>query len=150
VQEEDGSWRSFVPVDDARAEVDRLVGELTSEAFSKAHPVVQAAYAWHCMSSCHPFLDGNGRVARALASVYLYPAIGVPFLVFCDRRHDAGVAAAAGRGGDYGRVVGFGLEQVVGAMEAFGEAIRAVQAPSLDDALEGLVTRQVSAEPAGC
>jgi hypothetical protein len=144
IQDEDGSWRSFVPVKRARAEVHRLVGELASTAFSNAHPAVQAAYSWHSMASCHPFLDGNGRVARALASVYLYPAAGVPFFVFCDRRHEAGLAAAAGRAGDYSRVVRFALGQAVAAMDAFGEAIRAVQAPSLDAALEGLVSRRAA------
>ena len=123
-----------------------MVGELTCKQFADAHPAVQAAYAWHSMSSCHPFLDGNGRVARALASLYLYPVAAVPFLVFCDRRHKAGLAAAAGRDGDYRCVVRFAVEQAVCTMGAFGEAIRAVQAPSLDAALEGLMSRQVPTE----
>ncbi|MDR1394463.1 MAG: hypothetical protein LBJ62_11000 [Bifidobacteriaceae bacterium] len=32
------------------------------------------------------FADGNGRVARALASVYLYRDPGVPLVIFADQR----------------------------------------------------------------
>lgn len=36
----------------------------------------------------HPFADGNGRVARALSSVYLYRNPGIPLIVFADQRND--------------------------------------------------------------
>ena len=47
----------------------------------------------------HPFQDGNGRVARALASVFLYRAFSVPLVVFADQRfayYDALEAADSG------------------------------------------------------
>jgi Fic family protein len=50
----------------------RLVAELGSERFIKAHPIAQASYTHYCLAAIHPFADGNGRVARAVASTYLY------------------------------------------------------------------------------
>jgi Fic family protein len=54
------------------AEMGRLIEELRTKEFLAAHPVVQAAYAHYAFVCVHPFVDGNGRVARALASVFLY------------------------------------------------------------------------------
>ena len=46
---------------------------------SKTHPVETAAYLHHRFVHIHPFIDGNGRVARLLTNLYLiawgYPAI---------------------------------------------------------------------------
>jgi len=53
-------------------EMHRFVEQLHHDDFAAAHPVLQAAYAHYCLVAVHPFQDGNGRVARALASVYLY------------------------------------------------------------------------------
>jgi Fic family protein len=76
----------YAPVDDVPAEMHRLVDELNADVFRKAHPVVQAAYAHYSFVCIHPFADGNGRVSRALASVYLYRSPGVPLVVFADQK----------------------------------------------------------------
>ncbi|HVE67036.1 MAG TPA: Fic family protein [Solirubrobacteraceae bacterium] len=39
---------------------------------SDAHPAVVAAWAHVAMAAIHPFLDGNGRTARILASLVMY------------------------------------------------------------------------------
>lgn len=57
----------------------------------------------------HPFADGNGRVARALASVYLYRAPGVPLVVFSDQKAlylDALEVADAGQPAQFVRFIG--------------------------------------------
>lgn len=76
----------YAPVEEVRSEMERLVAELRSEAFGHAPAPVQAAFAHHAFVSIHPFADGNGRVARALASIYLVRATSVPFLLFADER----------------------------------------------------------------
>lgn len=77
---------SYAPVPDTPAEVARLVAELSGEEFLAAHPLLQASYAHYAFVCIHPFADGNGRVARALASVYLYRVPGVPLVVFADQK----------------------------------------------------------------
>lgn len=81
-------------------EVTRLVDELGSDEFASSHPVLQAAYAHHALTAIHPFADGNGRTARALASVFLYRGAGVPLVVFADQQErywDALAEADLGR-----------------------------------------------------
>jgi hypothetical protein len=64
----------------------RLVNEMRSDVFLAAHPVIQAAYAHYGLVVIHPFADGNGRVARALASVFTYRAISMPIMILSDER----------------------------------------------------------------
>lgn len=95
-----GVVHHYATVEDTPAEMARLVSELGSDAFAAAHPVVQAAYAHYAFVCVHPFADGNGRVARALASVFLYRRPGIPLVIFADQTPaylDALSAADAGR-----------------------------------------------------
>jgi len=66
----------------------RLVEQLRGDRFAPAHPVLQAAYAHHALTVVHPFADGNGRVARALASLFLLRTARIPLLVYSDQRAD--------------------------------------------------------------
>jgi Fic family protein len=81
-----GEIHDYAPPVDTPAEMHRLVRELSSPGFEAAHPVLQAAYAHYAFVCVHPFADGNGRVARALASAYLYRSPGVPLLIFADQK----------------------------------------------------------------
>ncbi len=45
---------------------------LNREDKDKIHPVIKAGIAHHELVRIHPFLDGNGRVARALATLILF------------------------------------------------------------------------------
>jgi hypothetical protein len=81
----DGRLAAFAPADQVAAEMDRLAGELGSAAFAGLHAVVQAAYAHYALTAIHPFADGNGRLARTIASIYLFRSYGLPLLVFADQ-----------------------------------------------------------------
>src|SRR5438105_1024423 len=86
VERPDGTRHAYAPVNQTADEVARLIGELHSPTFTNAHPAAQASYAHYALVAIHPFADVNGRVARALASAYLYRASSVPFMVFADER----------------------------------------------------------------
>jgi Fic family protein len=81
-----GETHSYAPPMDVSAEMGRLVRELRSPVFEAAHPILQAAWAHYAFVAVHPFADGNGRVARALASVFLYRQPGVPLVIFADQK----------------------------------------------------------------
>jgi Fic family protein len=83
-----GQLHYYAPPADVTAEMNRLVQELRSAEFTAAHPVLQAAYAHYALVAVHPFADGNGRVARALASVFLYRRPGVPLVIFADQKDE--------------------------------------------------------------
>ncbi|MFC0540633.1 Fic family protein [Kutzneria chonburiensis] len=81
-----GKAHAYAPPDEVKPEMDRLIQQLRGDIFESAPPVTQAAYAHYTLVSIHPFEDGNGRVARALASVFLYRAYGVPLAIYSDRK----------------------------------------------------------------
>jgi hypothetical protein len=80
-----GGLAAFAPARLVAAEMERLAGELASADFAALHPVVRAAYAHYALTAIHPFADGNGRLARTVASVYLLRAVGVPLVVFAEQ-----------------------------------------------------------------
>lgn len=112
-----GLLHAYAPVGDTSAEMARLVDELASEPFTSAHPVEQAAYAHYAFVCVHPFADGNGRVARALASVFLYRQPGVPLVVFADQKDLYLDALEAGDAGDSRPFTRFIAERAVDAVE---------------------------------
>jgi len=100
----DGTTHWYAPVLDTPSEMHRLMEELRSNAFVAAHPVLQAAFAHHALTAIHPFADGNGRVARALASVFTYRVAGIPLVIFSDQQERYWDALAAA---DLGRITPF-------------------------------------------
>lgn len=82
----DGSIHPYAPVDRVGPEMYRLLEQIRTPAFEKAHPIAQASYIHYGFVVIHPFADGNGRVARALASVFFYKTLSIPFLVFANQR----------------------------------------------------------------
>ncbi|GAA1151079.1 hypothetical protein GCM10009672_24730 [Nesterenkonia lutea] len=87
--------------------MDRLIQELRSDEFTQSHPVLQASYAHYAYVSVHPFPDGNGRVARALASIYLYRRPGIPLVIFADQRARYFEALESADRSDYAGFINF-------------------------------------------
>ncbi|MEK6285300.1 MAG: Fic family protein [Acidobacteriota bacterium] len=137
VVQRDGSIHSWSPVDLTPAEMHRLCEELRSEAFNAAHPIIQAAYAHYAFVSVHPFADGNGRVARALASVFTYRAESIPLLIL---KGDAEYLPAleAADSGDVQRFVDFILEKAIDTIRLTEDSFKAAKAPNLEAALNEL------------
>jgi hypothetical protein len=89
----------YAPVDRIPAEIERFVEQLGSPAFVTAHPVAQASYALYALNCIHPFADGNGRVARALAAICLERSTGRPLPIeFPPKSHYLDALAAADDG----------------------------------------------------
>jgi Fic family protein len=53
------------------SQMNALVGWLNSDAAHQMHPVLVAGIAHYELVRVHPFVDGNGRTARALATLVL-------------------------------------------------------------------------------
>ncbi len=107
-----GEMLMFAPAQEVRPEMARLVATLGSEEFAAAHSVVQAAFAHHALTHIHPFADGNGRVARTLASVYLLRSVSLPFFMFVDQKPRYLEALDEADAGRVSQFVTFVLERV--------------------------------------
>lgn len=56
---------------EVRPQVERLIAWVNSDAAREMHPVLVAGIAHYELVRIHPFVDGNGRTARALATLIL-------------------------------------------------------------------------------
>jgi Fic family protein len=138
VRLQSGDFHAFAPVDRTAAEMHLLVQALTSEQFASAHPVIQAAYSHYAFVAIHPFADGNGRVARALASIYLYRSNRIPLLVPADERDRYLEALRRADTGDPSGIIEFTFERAMDTMQLVESAL--APDPSEDiPALRGLL-----------
>lgn len=113
VQQADGTLHAYAPVDSTSAEMHRLVEEIKTKKFERAHPVLQAGYVHYCLVAIHPFADGNGRVARALASVFLRRKNRIPLLIWADQRTEYFDALEAADREDRQTFVDFVFERAI-------------------------------------
>src|SRR5262249_20710828 len=82
----DGNMHQYCPPEQVDSEMERLLS-LHQEHEKKGVPVeVEAAWLHHRFTQIHPYQDGNGRVARALASLLLMRAGLFPVVVTRDDR----------------------------------------------------------------
>lgn len=136
VIKQDGAYHAYCPVDLTPAEMHRLVQEMRSSDLQDAHPSLQASYAHYGFVAIHPFADGNGRVARALASSFTTRAISVPLLVLADDQKRYIDSLQAADNGSYGTFVQFVYEKCLDAIEFVVESIKAATLPELEDVIE--------------
>ncbi len=138
VRTRDGADHSYAPVDVTPAEMARLVDQMRSKVFQTAHPVLQAAYAHYCLVVIHPFADGNGRVARALASVFTYRSISMPIVILSEHKEAYLDALENADRGDYQAFVDFMLTRSLDTIQLVGESLRAALSPTPEQSVEEL------------
>lgn len=131
VRQRDGRWHSYAPVAETPEEIRRLVADVRSPDFEAVHPIVRSAYLHYALTYVHPFADGNGRVARALASVPLYRVARIPFLVFRDERARYFASLEAADGGDLQRFVTFVADRAVDTVTLLRDELDAARRPGL-------------------
>jgi len=83
----EGRTYHYCPPEHVAAEMDRLVAMHRRHADEGLAPDVQAAWLHHRFTQIHPFQDGNGRVARALASLVTIKDGLFPLVVTRDDRN---------------------------------------------------------------
>jgi Fic family protein len=130
VQLAGGTIHPYAPVNAVSPEMARLVDEIGSDEFVAAHPVTQASYVHYCLVAIHPFADGNGRVARAVASTYFYRATSVPLLILAEQRSPYFAALEAADQGNTEPFIKFIGEAGRDAIGMVTEALRTALAPS--------------------
>ncbi|MGO9094493.1 MAG: Fic family protein [Bryobacteraceae bacterium] len=82
----DGLLHEYCPPEHVASELDRII-ELHGKHVREVVPVeVEAAWLHHVFTQIHPFEDGNGRVARAIATLVFLKAELFPLVVTRDDR----------------------------------------------------------------
>ena len=84
----DGEIHEYCPPEHVSSEMDRLVDLHFEHLNQGTSPEVEAAWLHHRFTQIHPFQDGNGRMARCLASLVFIKAGGFPLVVDRDRKNE--------------------------------------------------------------
>ena len=134
----EGITHSYAPVDVTPVEMARLVAAMRAEEFLAAHPVQQAAYAHYGLVVIHPFADGNGRVARALASVFTYRAISMPIMILSEHKEAYLDALVSADGGDFQPFVDFMLRRSVDTMTIVHDNLQKALVPTAEESLAAI------------
>ena len=133
---------TYAPVIQVPSEMHRLITQIESSEFERAHPVLQASYVHYGLAVIHPFADGNGRMARAIASIYLLRAARIPLLVFADQKKEYLDALEEADRGNRPALVRFFFDRAIDAMSLIHETLLTASRPTvreLASKLEGLV-----------
>jgi len=134
----DGSFHAYAPVDRVPDEMYHLLEQIRTPEFETAHPVLQASYLHYAFVVIHPFADGNGRVARALASVFFYRAESIPLVIFANQRPAYIDALALADRGDHGVVISFFLDRGIDTMQLVIENLLTTENLDLESSAERL------------
>ena len=82
----DGLIHEYCPPEQVASEMDNLISWHRQHQENKIPPEVEAAWLHHRFTQIHPFQDGNGRVARCLASLVFLQAGWFPLSLTRDER----------------------------------------------------------------
>jgi Fic family protein len=126
---------SYAPPSETPIEMHRLIEEMRTPLFMESHPALQASYMHYAFVCVHPFADGNGRVARALASVFLYRRPGLPLVVFADQKPAYIDALEAADKGSYSSFVWFVADRVIDTVAMVRDDFLAAQHNDIDQQL---------------
>lgn len=136
VRREDGLRHEYAPPEHVASEMDRLLAIAQCQIDRNVAVEVRSAWLHHRFTQIHPFEDGNGRVARALASAVFVKAGWYPLSVHRDQRSRYIDALEVADHGDLRGLVGFFVSIQRRTMFQVLDSALAKYSPSdLDDAL---------------
>jgi Fic family protein len=91
----DGSIHEYCPPDFVQDEMEQLLALHESHNAKGVRPEVEAAWLHHRFTEIHPFQDGNGRVARALATLVFLKKGFLPLVIRASEHKDTYLDALA-------------------------------------------------------
>ena len=68
---DDGVIFIYCPPEQVDTEIEKLIAIYKDLEIKQLNPIIKAAWFHHAFTTIHPFQDGNGRMARLLASLVL-------------------------------------------------------------------------------
>jgi Fic family protein len=82
----DGTVHAYCPPEQVASEMDKLIALHHQHQAQQIPPEIEAAWLHHRFTQIHPFQDGNGRVARCLASLVFIQSNWFPLVLTRDDR----------------------------------------------------------------
>ncbi|MGM3309561.1 Fic family protein [Anabaena sp. WFMT] len=101
----DGIIHEYCPPEQVASEMDRLIELHHQHRNQQIPPEVESAWLHHRFTQIHPFQDGNGRVARCIASLVFIQAGWFPLVLTRDDRADYIAALEQADQGDLSKLI---------------------------------------------
>ncbi|MFY9342000.1 MAG: Fic family protein [Planctomycetota bacterium] len=137
-------WHQYCPPEQVTSEMERLVA--LHGQHGDVHFVVEAAWLHHRFTQIHPFQDGNGRVARALASLVCIRGGGFPVVVMREQKQAYTRALEQADRGDLGPLAAmFDRQQVAAVLKGLSVAEEVRKATADLDAILAEARRKLEA-----
>ncbi len=135
----DGSIHEYCPPEHVDAEMERLLAMHEQHKRDGVPIEVEAAWMHHRFTQIHPYQDGNGRVARTLASLCFIKAGWFPVVVTRDDRVRYIDALEVADDGDLRSLLSFfGDVQKRALFQATQAAADVLQVETVDEAIAAL------------
>lgn len=133
----DGTVHHYCPPEHVASEMERLIAMHLGH--DDVAPEVEAAWLHHRFTRIHPFQDGNGRIARALATLVFVKAGWFPLVVRDRDRARYIDALEAGDAGNLADLVEyFARLQKDAFMGALGISEDVLESRGVDDAIKSI------------
>ena len=100
-----GEVHEYCPPEHTDSEMDKLIAEYLGHNERDVPPLAAAAWLHHRFTQIHPFQDGNGRVARCLASIIFIKAGWFPLVINRKIRDNYLDALQTADGGDLSALI---------------------------------------------
>jgi prophage maintenance system killer protein len=143
----DGTIHLYCPPEHVDAEMDRLMAMHHAHKSIDVPLEVEAAWLHHRFAQIHPYQDGNGRVARAIASLVFLKADWFPVVVSRDDRVRYIDALESADEGDLGPLTAFFVKvQKRALFQATNAAGEVLPAQTVDEAISS-VKRVLAVDP---
>lgn len=131
----DGSFHEYCPPEHVASEMDRLIAMHREHENRRVKPHIEAAWLHHAFTQIHPFQDGNGRVARTLASLVFIKSGFFPLVIHREIRERYIDALELADHGQLGSLVSlFSRVQKSALTKAIEAVIEATPAKSVEEA----------------
>lgn len=101
----DGTVHEYCPPEQVTSEMDTLITLHHQHCDQNVPPEIESAWLHHRFTQIHPFQDGNGRVARCLASLVFIQASWFPLVLTRDDRAIYIAALEAADRGDLSNLI---------------------------------------------
>lgn len=126
-----GELHEYCPPEHVEAEMDRLIEMHHEHVKKEVSPEIEAAWLHHRFTQIHPFQDGNGRVARALASLVFLRASWFPLVINRDLLKEYIDALEIADAGDLSLLINlFARVQKKAFLNALSLSVEVLQKPS--------------------
>ena len=132
-----GQIMKFCPPGDVASEMSTAIN-IYRNFDSGGSVVVESAFLHWAIAHIHPFTDGNGRVARIIASIPILREVDLPLLIFSDRKQRYFQALEAADQGDPQQWVSFCNARIADSVVLFRNLTDASAAPNSTDVLDDI------------